>query len=51
MIIYKKLSQRPKTFLRVTGLEIKDFLKLIDLIKDDWNELEKKKQKTGRPKN
>ena len=48
MITYKKLSQRSKTFLRVTGLEIKDFLKLIDLIKDDWKAFEDSKKCHGR---
>ena len=49
MITFKKLSQRPKTFARVTGLEIRPFLKFVDLIKSDWEKLESKKQKAGRP--
>ena len=48
MITFKKLSQRPQTFLRVTGLEIKDFIKLVDLIRDDWKAFENSKKCHGR---
>lgn len=48
MITFKKLSQREKYFTRLTGLKVVDFLKLIDLIQDDWKKLEQAKIKQGR---
>jgi hypothetical protein len=48
MITFKKLLQKPKTFERITGLKIANFLDLVELIREDWDIFEKNKKCSGR---
>ncbi len=48
IITFTKLSQHEKHFTRLTALKIADFLKLIDLIQNDWKKFEQTKIKQGR---
>lgn len=46
---YEKLSQTPKNFLQLTGLNVIDFNKIAKLVKPAWEQKEKKKKLDGRP--